>query len=224
MMKILFSFIFTICITVVHAQISEQSASMVHGSQNALVVDFPDASPKFIDSKWREFMRKHGRAKKVKKSKELLVNARILKIGGVNSVGIYARSESASSGARLFTWFDNDGTYVSSSDGDAYQGATELLEDFRHKIKVDLIAIDLDDQEKALGKLENKLKKLVRDNEGFHRDIEVAQEKIRKAEENIVKNNEDQELTNQDIAAQKGVVDQVRERLNQVRSERPGGS
>jgi hypothetical protein len=208
--------------TFLSAQISEEDRVMVKGRQNAIIIDLPNTTSRFVQTEWKDFIKKYGKVKRVKKSKEDVVSgAQLLGIGGVNPVDLYSRTEEAGSASRMMIWVDLGGSLVSSDNNpNAFKGCKDLLEDFAHKVEIDLVQIELDDQLKALNKLENKMQKLRKDNDGYHKDIETAREKIMKAEANIEKNIQDQELAQQEIIAQQGIVESVRDSLNTVRLRR----
>jgi hypothetical protein len=203
-------------------EIGEQDQPMALGSHNAIFVDLKDASSSFTEKAWRDFVGQYGKAKKVKKGDEWLVEgAQIIDIGGVNAVNLYSRTDETAGGSRHFIWIESGGSFVSRSDNpDAYSGAKRLLEDFAHKIKVDLIMLDLDSQQKAMDNLEKELSKLKKDNESYHKTIEDAKERIAKAESDIVKNVQDQQLRMQEIELQRKVVEEVREKLEKARNEK----
>jgi hypothetical protein len=68
--------------------------------------------------------------------------------------------------------------------------------------------------------LENKQKKLIKDNDNLLKDIESYKAKIRKAEEDVVRNQKDQETTVVDIDNQRKQIEEVRKRMNNVENER----
>lgn len=203
-------------------QVGETSQSMVQGPQNALYLDFTGTSSSFIDKTWRDYISQYGKPKKVKKGNEWLVEGtQVMDIGGVNTVNIYARSDGKGSDVRHYVWVETGGEFVSSSrDANAYNGAVKLLNGFAHKVRVDLIALDLDAQQKALDNLDKDLQKLKRENDAYHKEIEQAKDRIAKAETNIVKNTQDQQLRMQEIEAQKTKVEEVRRRLDTARTEK----
>jgi hypothetical protein len=208
--------------SIISQEVAEVSQVMALGSQNAIFIDLPGVSSSFAEKEWKDFIDQYGKAKKVKKGNEWLVEAaQILDIGGVNTVNLYARSDETSNATRQYLWIESAGAFVSSaSNPEAYKGATKLLKDFAHKVKVDMIAIDLDAQQKAMDNLEKDLQKLKRDNDGYHKTIEDAKERITKAETDIAKNVQDQQLRMQEIDAQRAVVDEVRKRLENARNDK----
>jgi len=206
-----------------NAQVVEEGSHIMSlGDQNAFYVDIVGASSSFVEKEWRDYIDQYGKAKKVKKSNEWLVEeAQILDIGGVNTLNLYASSEETATGTRQYFWIEAAGEFLSSSgNSDVKQGATRILQDFAHTVKVDMITIELDEQQKAMDNLEKDLQKLKRDNDSYHKTIEDAKERIAKAESDLLKNIEDQQLRMQEIDAQRAVLEDVRKRLDSARAEK----
>jgi len=87
------------------------------------------------------------------------------------------------------------------------------------------------DEEKAIKKMikgeegkvksvEKSLKKLKREEKKMYKSIDDSKDKIHQAEEDIVKNEKDQERKEEQIAEQQGIVDEVKARLDQLKSYR----
>ena len=199
--------------------VGEDTRSMVLGSKNAFFIDFSDVSSSFVEKGWKDFIGTYGKVKKVKKSDEMIVEgAQIVGIGGVNMLNLYTRTESSGTGARHYLWIQSGNDFVSSAtDKDAANNAKELLREFAHKIKVDLITIELDEQQKALDDLDKDLQKLRKEKDKLHDVIEDAKQRIAEAEADIVKNIQDQEIRVEEIERQRKVVDEVKTRLESAR-------
>lgn len=202
-------------------EISEGMTTMHAGTNNAFYVDLPDASGSFTEKEWKDFISQYGKAKKVRKSDEWLVEgAQILNIGGVNTLNLYTRSEETDNATRHYLWVESGGSYIDSDqNGDAAEYTRDLLKEFAHKVKVDLITLQLDEQQKALDNLEKDLGKLKKDNDNYHKVIEDAKERIAKAESELIKNVQDQEIRSQEIEQQRQVVEEVRMRLEKTRAK-----
>lgn len=209
-------------LTLAAQETGEISQVMALGSQNAIYIDLAGVSSSFAEKEWRDFIDQYGKAKKVKKGSEWLVEgAQIMDIGGVNTLNLYARSDETGTGTRQYLWIESAGTFVNSSENaDGYRGAEKLLQDFAHKVKVDMIALELDTQQKAMDNLEKELQKLKRENDNYHKTIEEAKERIAKAEMDIIKNVQDQSLRMQEIDSQRKVVEEVRARLESARNKK----
>lgn len=202
-------------------EVSEGMTAMHAGTHNAFYIDLPDASASFAEKAWKDFIDQYGKAKKVRKSDEWVVEgAQILNIGGVNSLNLYTRTEATGNGSRHYLWIDSGGSYIDSDDnGDAAEYTRDMLKEFAHKVKVDMITLELDEQQRALDNLEKDLGKLKKDNESYHKTIEDAKERIAKAETDIIKNVQDQEIRSQEIEQQRQIVEEVRMRLEKTRAK-----
>lgn len=224
MKNLLFTFLCILTATVFlrGQDIGEVNQVMALGNQNAIYVDLPGVSSAFAEKEWRDFINEYGKAKKVKKGDEWIVEgAQIMDIGGVNTINLYARSDETGAGTRHYVWVESAGTFIHSAENaDAYRGTKKLLEDFAHKVKVDKIAVELDTQQKAMDSLEKDLQKLKRENDSYHKTIEEAKERIARAESDIAKNVQDQQIRTKEIEAQRGVVEEVQKRLDAARAEK----
>jgi hypothetical protein len=202
--------------------VGEAPRSMVLGSQNAFYVDFGEASTSFVEKGWKDFISSYGKVKKVKKSDEMIVSdVQIMEIGGAKMLNLYTRTEKTGTGTRQYLWIESGGKFVNSADdADAGKSIETLLKDFAHKIKVDEITIELEEQEKALESLDKDLQRLRKDKDSLHKTIEDAQERIAKAEEDILKNIQDQEIRLKEIEQQREVVDEVKARLENARTRK----
>ena len=87
------------------------------------------------------------------------------------------------------------------------------------------------DEEKSIKKMikaeegkvkdaEKKAKKLKKEEKKMYKTIEDSKDKIHRAEEDIIKNEKDQERKEEQIAEQKAIVDEVKARLDQLKSYR----
>ena len=68
--------------------------------------------------------------------------------------------------------------------------------------------------------VEKELKKLKREEKKLYKAIEESKDRIHQAEEDIVKNEKDQERKVEEIAEHQGIVDEVKARLEQLKSYR----
>lgn len=205
----------------VHAQVLEETRVMSQGSKPALTIMLPGATTKFVDSEWKEFMKPYCKLAKVKQSKEsLAADVQLLDIGGINKLNIYNLNEESGDGVKAIVWISLDSGFVSSvTNPTEYVASVKFLKDFAHKVKVDQITNELEDQEKQLAKFENNLAKLQREKENLNKVIEDSKKRIAQAEADIEKNKKDQELAQKEIDNQKGVVDGVEKKLNQAKNQ-----
>lgn len=223
MKKVLFMLSLTIWTMIsLQAQVMEDTRVMNLGSQPALTIVLPDTDTKFADSEWKDYMKPYGKIIKVKKANEYIAEGvQILDIGGVNRLNIYTISEEVAQGAKMVVWFDMGGGFISSATfPKEYPAAVKFLQDFAHKVRVDLIAIDLENQTKALSKFESNLSKLQRENDSLHKVIEDAKKRIAQAETDIEKNLKEQEVAQKEIESQQTVVGAVQKKLEETKAQK----
>ena len=118
---------------------------------------------------------------------------------------------------QLIAYFDmGDGFLSSETHGNEYKNAEIFLMEFAHEVQRYMINEELEDQEKEMKSLERDLDRLISKNEGYHKDIERARERIAQAEADIEQNLIDQENKRLEIHAQEELVEETKERLEEV--------
>jgi len=205
-----------------NAQIEEQSRVMSMGAKNAVVGQLDEASKKFTEDFYKNFMRDYGkRTKKDRKTNEWITDeARIVSIGGANDMTVYMKSEEFAEGTEVALWIDMGGAFVNSEEyPDQYNETVLFLENLLHQAKINLIEEDLKSEEKLLKKVESDLESLQRNNKKYHTDIEKARDLIAKREAEIIQNEADQEKTMNEIVVQTEKVTEVKDKLEAARND-----
>lgn len=200
-------------------QIIEEDKSMSLGIKNALILELPGTSEKIVDKLWKKYSKDfEGKTKKDRRSDEWFTDdGSIVGIGGANTLDVYARIGSIGDAVSLTTWFDLGGSFLSSYEHpDEYDEAQKILLRFALEVAIESTKIELQEEEKKMKDLDNKLKRLQRDKENYEKEIVMAKERIEKAEANIIANEKDQGSTTEAIDTQKGVIEQVQEKLRQL--------
>ncbi len=217
---ILTLFFVIITITMGIAQVKSETRTMVAGPQPCLTVSLPGADAKFAQSEWKDYLKPYGKVSSVKGSKETVVESiHISAIGDGSLLQVYNLPEETSDGTRMIVWIDIGEDYLADTDSN-YHIAESFLLKFAHKVKVDLVAIDLEDQSKQLEKLESNLEKLQRTNEKLLETIEVAKASINDAEIGIPINETHQENARAEIDRQRDYVDIIRDDPKQLKAEK----
>jgi len=213
--------LFLFCLFIAQAQVLEETRVMATGSQPALTIILPGANSKFIESEWKEYVKPYGKVTRIKSAKEtVLADVQVLDIGGVTRLNIYNLPEEASEGAKMTVWFDMGTGFISSEAyPKEYVAAVKFLKDFASKVKVDLVTLELEEQEKLLAKAENNLTKLQRENESLHKIIEDSKKRIAQAEDDIKKNLNDQEVAQKELGAHQEAVKTVQKKLDECKKE-----
>ena len=212
-------FLFLATALSLQAQISEESKSMSDGIQNALVLELPNTSKKFVGKLWKKYLKdfKGGKSKKNKKQNEIFTeNIKITEISD-KPIDLYSRITQIGDDVELSIWINLGGAYLSSTaHPKEYLEAEKFLMRFALDVTKEKIKIEIEEEENKLKKLEKTLKKLKRANDNYHREIEQAKEKIKKAEKNIEDNEADQENTQELIEEQKQAVLRVKKKLEDL--------
>ncbi len=201
------------------AQVKYETITMVAGPQPCLTIILPDTDPKFAQSEWKDYMKPYGSVGSVRGSKETVVdNIHISTIGDGSLIKVYNLAEPSLQGTRMIMWIDMGADYLMDTDSNYHIAETFLL-NYAHKVKVDLVAIDLEDQQKALGKLESNLEKLQQSHAKLEETIESSKSKINDAEIGLPINDTNQDNARTEIEAQRKYVDQVRDDPKALKTE-----
>jgi len=201
----------------VFGQVKEDTRVMVSGAQPCLTVIITGAEPTFVESEWKAYMTSYGKVTKVKGSKESVVTGiHIVDVGQGDMINAYSLTEEAVGGTKFILWLEFGGKFLTSKDS-TYKKAVNFLDNFVHKVQVDLVAIDLENQQKKLTQFESNLGKLERQNESLNKIIIDTQLKIETAESEIPINLSTQDAAKADIDAQKATVDAARDNPDEMK-------
>ncbi len=120
----------------------------------------------------------------------------------------------------MIVWIDMGSGFVSSEAfPKEYVASVNFLKEFSHKVKVDLITRDLEEQEKLLDKSQSNLSKLERENENLHKIIEDSKKRIAQAEKDIEENLKNQGMAQKEIEVQKEAVHTVKQKLEEAKKQ-----
>jgi len=145
-------------------QITEEVKSMTQGVNNSLTISIPDADDQMVEKLWKKFMKTHGsKTKKIKKSEEWLSSkADLARIGGSESVNVYATFEQSGNSVNMTAWFDLNGNYLSSTDHpERYSAGEDFLNDFELQVYKAGVKAEIKTEQNNLKKIESELKKSV---------------------------------------------------------------
>jgi len=113
-------------------------------------------------------------------------------------------------GASISTYFDTGENYLTSvSNPEGHKLIEKLMYDFGIQERKYAIGQEIEDEEKALKKLEKDIKNLKEDNEKYHKTIE-------KVKQEIVNNEQDQVEKNAEISNQSLIIEAVKKLLDTV--------
>lgn len=202
------------------AQVSEGERAMSKGMYNALSINLPNVKDNVVEKMWKKYTKSYkGKTKKVKRKSEWRTEqARVASIGGASAINMHATFEEESDDVNMTVWFEmGEGNYVSSVVyPEQYEGAQQFLNRFALDVRETAIKAEIKEETSRLKKMEASLKKLVKQNKGYHRDIEQAKAKIEKAEANIETNEIEQQETETNIKDQKAAVLLIKKKLEEM--------
>ena len=192
------------------------------GSRPGFRLDFVNADAGMVEDMWTDFVKKNfgGKIKKDRKTKELTATGLKSPMLGIDPFTIYTILEKNGSNVVLTAFFDKGGSFLNRRDDPGgTQEVNNALRQFYYDVRRAVVAREMKAQEDKVKEMETRLKKLQRDNDNLRRDIENYRAKIKKAEEDIVQNQKDQEAATVDIDNLRRLVEQTRQRLNNVSNE-----
>ncbi|HNE29311.1 MAG: hypothetical protein U0U46_20030 [Saprospiraceae bacterium] len=202
--------------------VQETESMMSLGSRPGYRLTFVNAEAGMVEDMWTDFVKKNfgGKLKKDRKTKELTATGLKSPMVGIDPFTLYTTVEKNGSNVVLTAFFDKGASFLNRRDDP--RGAQEVsnaMRQFYLDVRRAVIGKEMKAQEEKAKEMESRLKKLQRDNESLHKDIDNYKTKIKKAEEDIVKNQKDQEATAVDIETQRRLIEQTRQRLQNVENE-----
>lgn len=185
--------------------IEEGEASMSAGLKNGYTIFIKGGSVNKIEKHWKKYLKSslNGKTDMDKNGEILAQSVEIPSVG--NAVNVFTRVKEVSDGAEVTTFFDaGEAGYLSSANADGDELIRKIMTDFGVQERVYAIEQQIDDEEKALKRLEKDLKNLKDDNDKYNRIIEEA--KL-----DIVENEGDQEAKNVEITEQLEIIEAIKE-------------
>jgi hypothetical protein len=204
-------------VKVTSGQVKEETRVMASGAQPCMTTIIQGAEPGFVEQEWKDYMTSYGKVTKVKGSKESVVaGIHIVNVGAGDLLNAYSLAEEAVGGTKFIVWVEIGPSFLKSSDS-VYTTGVKFIENFVHKVQTDLVAIDLENQQKKLAQFESNFSKLEKQNDGFQKIIIDAKAKIEQAEIDIPVNVSTQESAKAEVDAQKNVVEAAKENPDELK-------
>lgn len=204
--------------------VTENNRMMSFGSRPAFRVEFPTTGAKLVETQWQAFAKRtfDTKLKKNKKTGEWIALGVKSSMLGADPVSIFSTVEDLNDrGAVLTVWFDAGESFINR--GQDPRRADEIVGMLR-QFYLDVRRATIDQEIKAendqLKDIEERQKRLQRNNDTLRKSIESYKEKLRKAEEDLVQNEKDQEAAVVDLEKQRQAIEEVRRRLDNVENEK----
>jgi hypothetical protein len=204
--------------------VSETNRMMSFGSRPAFRVEFPTTDESLVEQEWKAFVKRSfdAKLKKNKKTAEWMALGVQSSMLGKDPVSIFSTvEEQGDRGSVLTVWFDAGEYFINRAQqprqADEIVG---MLRQFYFDVRRATIGQEIKAEENRMKELENRQKRLVRDNEALRRSIDSYREKLKKAEEDLRENEKAQEAAVVDVEAQRRAMEEVRRRLENVENEK----
>lgn len=197
----------------------ESQEYMSQGSNNSLSVEVEGADSKLARKVWQSFIQDNYnvRVKKVKKEQDYLADNINIGFIGSGAVDLYARAEDRGNAAKMMVWIDMGGKYLSSTEFPSwYATAQDVMYEYQLELKRELVRIELAEEEKNLKKLQAQMKRLQSAQDRYYKTIQEAEKRIAKAKSDIESNTAEQGSTQELIAEQIHIIEQVNIKLSSI--------
>jgi hypothetical protein len=216
MLRIITLFSFFLFGHSLHAQIVEAEKVMSEGSNNALILEIPEADDKIVEKVWKSYAKSFdGKVKNVKKSDDqITISPNITGFAKAGLQNIYVRFVQQGENVVFHSWFELEDQYLNSyNNPDEFDEAQKVLLNFGLEVAKEYTIMELDEEEKTLKKMKSDLKKLAKDKENYEKAIKDYEQKIIDAQADIENNLIEQERMGETIEAQNEAIEMVKKKL-----------
>lgn len=196
-------------------EVRSGSDSFSIGSREVLVADIYEADVKFVKKAWKKLIKQYNG--KIKMGKEIFSDNVMISSLSSNTVDIYTKISKKGDLVEIVCAVDLGGTFLSEITNSSEFGKfEELLRKFAIEVSKDAIKVQIEDQKKVFSKMEKDQERLISDKSKMEKEIETYKQKIIDNESAIEQNIKDQKLKTLDIASQKVIILDLKEKENAV--------
>ncbi|MBL7808153.1 MAG: hypothetical protein JNN28_10075 [Saprospiraceae bacterium] len=200
--------------------VREMDRMMSFGSRPGFRLEFVNTDPAVVESVWKDFAKQNFNAKLKKSKGEWAATKLKAAFMGDESFALYSTIEKDGERTSLNVWVDAGAYFLNRRD--ARIRTDEMMRSLRQcyfDIRRAAIGKELKAQEAQMKELENRQKKLTKDNEEHRRNIESWESKIQKARQDILNNEQSQETNLIEQENQRRLLEETRRRLENVENE-----
>ena len=190
------------------------------GAKPCFRLEFDKVAVDIIENVWKDFAKENFDAKFKKNKGEWTATGLNSAFMGEEPYAIYSTIEKDGDESALTVWVDAGSYFLNRRDNRvSTQEMARTLKQCYFDVRRAAIGKALKAAEDELKDLENRQKKLVRENDGLVKDIESWKSKIQRAEQDIIKNQQAQESNIGEQEVQRRKVEEVRRKLDNVETE-----
>ncbi|MDO8366306.1 MAG: hypothetical protein Q7T20_05870 [Saprospiraceae bacterium] len=200
--------------------VRESERMMSFGSRPGFFMEFVNTDAGVVEEVWKKFAKDNFKAKLKKSKGEWTANKLRAAFMGDDVFTLYSTIEKNGDKTSLNVWVDAGSYFLNRRDNkNSTEEMVRMLRQCYFDVRRAAIGKDLKMQENQLKALENKQKKLSKDNDELRRSIESWESRIQKARQDIVNNEQSQETNLVEQENQRSLVEETRRRLENVESE-----
>ena len=200
--------------------VRESERMMSFGSRPCFRMEFTNTDASTIEENWKKFAKDNFNAKLKKSKGEWTATKLRADFMGDDVFAVYSTIEKDGPETALTVWVDAGAYFLNRRDNRVR--TEDMLRSLRqcyYDIRRAAIGKELKTQESLVKELENKQKRLSKDNDDLRKSIESWESKIQKAKQDIVNNEQAQEANLVEQENQRRVVEETLRRLENVESE-----
>lgn len=200
--------------------VRESERMMSFGSRPCFRMEFTNTDASIIEENWKKFAKDNFNAKLKKTKGEWTATKLRAAFMGDDMFAVYSTIEKDGPETALTVWIDAGSYFLNRRDNRVR--TEDMLRSLRqcyYDIRRAAIGKELKTQENLVKELENKQKRLSKDNDDLRKSIESWESKIQKAKQDIVNNEQAQEANLVEQENQRRVVEETLRRLENVESE-----
>jgi len=200
--------------------VRETERMMSFGSRPGFTMEFANTDDKVVEKVWRDFVKQNFKGK-LKKSKGEWTAAKVRSaVMGDDVFTIYSTIDKNGDKTGLNVWIDAGSYFLNRRDNPGRtQEMVRVLRQFYFDVRREAIGQELKNEENTLKDMESKQKKMAKDNEKSRSNIQSWESNIQKAKQEIVDNEKSQEANLVEQENQRRLLEETRQRLNNVESE-----
>lgn len=200
--------------------VRETERMMSFGSRPCFRLEFVNTDASIVEETWKNFAKQNFNAKLKKVKGEWTATKLSTAFMGSEPFALYSTVEKDGNRTALNVWVDAGAYFLNRRDNRTRtEDMSRSLRQCYYDIRRAAIGKDLKAQEAQLKELENKQKKLVKENDQHHADIKNWEARIQKAKQDIMNNEKAQEANLIDQENQRSAVEETRRRLGNVENE-----
>jgi hypothetical protein len=179
---------------------------MSKGEHPGIQLDIPEVTADDIQRDLEKRIKSKTKSKFVKSGNETSIEQTTIKEISETPLNVFVQVTPLDSGTRVTTHMEDQGKFIGEAEGDKYAKMKTFMRDFGIDVYKEEVSGQVRVQEKVLKDLEGSLDKLKKQNEKMHAYIKENEATIVNSEVDIKSNARQQEVKDEEILQQRGVV------------------